>query len=80
MENKVKTTADDSISVDPLLLFQRLLIVGADTTDDLFSYELCSYPPALFNSPGYMLSRRSPILFGNSSLICRKVLQVFHQL
>nr|XP_054767556.1 uncharacterized protein LOC129274841 [Lytechinus pictus] len=39
--------------VDPQLLFQRLVAVSRERTDELplvFSHELCSYPPALFES------------------------------
>ena len=40
------------IQIDPLLLFQRLTTV-MQSSDDLelaFKHELCSYPPALFDS------------------------------
>ena len=42
----------DKIQIDPLLLFQRLTTV-MQSSDDLelaFKHELCSYPPALFDS------------------------------
>ena len=42
----------DRIQIDPLLLFQRLTTV-IQSSDDLelaFKHELCSYPPALFDS------------------------------
>ena len=42
----------DRIQIDPLLLFQRLTTV-MQSSDDLelaFKHELCSYPPALFDS------------------------------
>jgi hypothetical protein len=47
---------DEVVSVDPLLLFQRLVIAGTrcDRLPDIFRYELCSYPPALFESPDMM--------------------------
>ncbi|KAK3748685.1 hypothetical protein QZH41_018981, partial [Actinostola sp. cb2023] len=44
---------DDRVHVDPQLLFQRL-VIACNTTDDLedvFRYELCSYPAALFDTP-----------------------------
>jgi hypothetical protein len=49
---------DEVVSVDPLLLFQRLSTAGARCGDlqDVFTYELCSYPPALFESPDVMRS------------------------
>ncbi len=49
--NNVSIDKDD-VQVDPLLLFQRLITV-AQTSDELesaFRRELCSYPPALFDS------------------------------
>ena len=42
----------DRLQIDPLLLFQRLTTV-MQSSDDLelaFKHELCSYPPALFDS------------------------------
>ncbi len=38
--------------MDPQLLFQRLTIVSkpSDNFESLFKYELCSHPPALFDS------------------------------
>ena len=42
----------DKLQIDPLLLFQRLTTV-MHSSDDLelpFKHELCSYPPALFDS------------------------------
>ncbi|KAK3728716.1 hypothetical protein QZH41_001096 [Actinostola sp. cb2023] len=44
---------DNRVHVDPQLLFQRL-VIACNTTDDLedvFRYELCSYPAALFDTP-----------------------------
>ncbi|KAK3752452.1 hypothetical protein QZH41_013499, partial [Actinostola sp. cb2023] len=44
---------DDRVHVDPQLLFQWL-VIACNTTDDLedvFRYELCSYPAALFDTP-----------------------------
>ena len=45
------------ISVDPQLLFQRFIIAANCTYEDkqeLFRFELCSFPSALFNSPDFM--------------------------
>ncbi len=42
---------DEQVQVDPQLLFQRL-ITACKSVDDMesnFKYELCSYPPALFD-------------------------------
>ncbi|XP_046857710.1 uncharacterized protein LOC124451123 [Xenia sp. Carnegie-2017] len=47
------------VHLDPQLLFQRL-VLACNTVDDLeevFQYELCSYPAALFDSP---LTLRQP--------------------
>ena len=44
---------NDYIQVDPELMFQRLASFAAKSPDQLekaFGYELCSYPPALFDS------------------------------
>ncbi|KAK6178649.1 hypothetical protein SNE40_011177 [Patella caerulea] len=43
----------DMIQVDPQLMFQRLIATARNLNDDLtiiFKYELCSIPPALFDS------------------------------
>ena len=41
-----------SVQIDPQLLFQRLIVAAkaADNIENIFKYELCSYPPALFDS------------------------------
>ncbi len=41
---------DETIQVDTQLLFQRLITAGMQTDElpDLFTHEMCSYPPALF--------------------------------
>ena len=42
---------DQHLQVDPQLLFQRLIIASrsVDNKEEAFTYELCSYPPALFD-------------------------------
>ncbi len=47
--NKVKIR-EETIHIDPQLLFQRLVTVGRhnDNLEEVFQYELCSYPPSLF--------------------------------
>ncbi|XP_046863526.1 uncharacterized protein LOC124457296 [Xenia sp. Carnegie-2017] len=55
----VSKVENDQVHVDPQLLFQRL-VFARNTVDDLeevFQYELCSYPAALFDSP---LTLRQP--------------------
>ena len=47
----------EEFSIDPQLLFQRLVSVSdnsLDDTEDLFWFELCSHPSALFNSSGLL--------------------------
>ena len=41
-----------TVLIDPQLLFQRLTIAtkASDNIEDIFKYELCGYPPALFDS------------------------------
>ena len=58
---------DEVVSVDPLLLFQRLVSAGTrcDGLPTIFRYELCSYPPALFESPDLMRSGNKATLADN---------------
>ena len=54
MSSKTKIGRNNKIDIDPALLFQRLLVVANASTvspNDVFSYELCSYPPAIFETP-----------------------------
>ena len=50
----------EAVQVDPQLVFQRLGIVACNGDDaaEAFRYELCSYTPALFESPQLL---RQPI-------------------
>jgi len=51
------TIGGESISVDPQLLFQRLVTAARDLTEDtrdLFRYELCGHPSSLFEPSGLM--------------------------
>ena len=43
---------DEAVHIDPKLLFQRLVTAGKfnDSLAEVFQYELCSYPPALFEN------------------------------
>ena len=54
----------DTVTVDPQLIFQRLVAVGIRTEDvqSLFAYELCSPPPALFESSGLPLQANKAAL------------------
>jgi len=54
----------DQIQVDPQLLFQRLVIVAqkCDELELALKYELCSYPPALFDSSLLLSEAKKPAL------------------
>ena len=51
-ERRTVKVKGDSVKVDPLLLFQRLVTIGERMGEiaPLFSYKLCTYPAALFDS------------------------------
>lgn len=52
-QESVKFDKNETLKVDPLLLFQRLIVGathGAVTLEKALQYELCVYPPALFES------------------------------
>ena len=51
------TSQGEVITVDPQLLFQRLIVIANNTDlslDELFKYELSVYRPALFNKQGFL--------------------------
>ena len=52
------------VQIDPQLLFQRLTIAAktTDSMEDVFRYELCSYPPALFDSSLLLREPQKPQL------------------
>ena len=64
---------EDSIVVDPNLIFQRLASVAVKSGESLSNtlrHELCSYPPSLFDSVGIMKEPKKPQLADSlSSLI-----------
>ncbi|XP_072022088.1 uncharacterized protein [Amphiura filiformis] len=53
---------DDIFQVDPHLMFQRLVAIGRGRSEEqqqeIFKYELCSFPPALFESSGLPLEAK----------------------
>ena len=55
--------ADDQVQVHPQLLFQRL-IIACDNSQlkELFQYELCRYPTALFDSLFMLRQPQKPAL------------------
>ena len=52
------------VQIDPQLLFQRLTIAAksTDNLEDVFKYELCSFPPALFDSSLLLWEPQKPQL------------------
>ena len=65
LDHKTSIRIDNEvIQIDPLLLFQRLTLVArtTHTLENVFKYELCSYPPALFESPLLLLQAQKPVL------------------
>ena len=44
----------ETVQIDPQLLFQRLTIAGKSDLEDAMKFELCTYPPALFESADYL--------------------------
>ncbi|RUM44712.1 MAG: hypothetical protein DSY80_04115, partial [Desulfocapsa sp.] len=54
----------ESVKVDPQLLFKRLILVGERQEDlpSLFKYELCTHPPALFESASLPLQANKAVL------------------
>jgi len=57
-------TGKETVLIDPQLLFQRLSTAGSrcDDLTDVFKYELCSYPPALFQTIDVLLEADKPAL------------------
>ncbi|KAK3754659.1 hypothetical protein QZH41_003875 [Actinostola sp. cb2023] len=55
---------NDLVQIDPQLLFQRLILAceGPDELAAVFRYELCSYPPALFDPSLMMRQPQKPVL------------------
>ena len=53
-----------TVQVDPQLLFQRLKVAAKaiDNLEAVFKYELCSYPPALFDSSLLLREPQKPML------------------
>ena len=65
MESKCSVEIGDRIvSVDPQLLFQCFNIAGSmcENLSDVFTYELCSFPPVLFETANVLLPAYKPSL------------------
>ena len=56
--------SEDTVPVDPQLLFQRLVVVATQTgqLEVAFKYELCSYPASLFEAKSILLEANKPTL------------------
>ena len=57
-------TVKESVLIDAQLLFQRVSTAGSHCDDltDVFKCELCSYPPALFQTSYILLEADKPAL------------------
>lgn len=63
MRSSVRIDGNE-IQVEPQLLFQRLVIVAekCDVLKSALKYELCSYPPSLFDSSLLLHEAKKPAL------------------
>ena len=66
---------DEHVQVDSQLLFQRLITAGERCGDLplLFMHEMCSYPTALFESPGLMRISNKSLLADSIWNICPSI-------
>ncbi|KAG1650842.1 hypothetical protein GQR58_027696 [Nymphon striatum] len=64
MSTSVVKINNEAIHIDSQLLFQRLITAGtrADQLQDIFKFELCSYPPAIFEAKHVMRPANKPAL------------------
>ena len=55
---------NETIQIDPQVLFQRLITAGTrnDQLEEIFQFELCSYPPAIFEARHVMRPANKPAL------------------
>ena len=65
--SKVSLSKEEEVETDPQLLFQRLCVLcnkesSADQQQEHFQYELCGFPPALFDSFGLPREAKKPAL------------------
>ena len=56
-----------AVRLDPQLLYQRLVVAAKAIVDieSVFKYELCSYPPALFDNHLLLREPQKPVLANN---------------
>ncbi|KAH3712649.1 hypothetical protein DPMN_072402 [Dreissena polymorpha] len=63
-KSKVKVNGE-TVHIDPQLLFQRLTAAADrlyDSQEEIFKYELCSFPSSLFESSGLLKQADKPSL------------------
>ena len=62
-DNSMKEN-EELVDIDPQLFFQRLTAVGDkfENTEEIFKYELCSYPALLFDFPLLLREATNPEL------------------
>lgn len=63
-KSTLKLNDEETVKIDPQLLFQRLVIAGtqAEQLPEALEYELCGYPPALFETRNVLLPANKPQL------------------
>ena len=55
---------NETIQIDPLLFFQRIVTAGMNSGElkTTFTFELCTYPPAMFENVHLMLiAQKAPL-------------------
>ena len=57
---------NETIQIDPQLLLHRLITAGTrnDQLEDIFQFEICTYPPAIFEARYIMRPANKPALVG----------------
>lgn len=63
-KSSLKLNDEETVKIDPQLLFQRLVIAGtqAKQLPQALEYELCGYPPALFETRNVLYLANKPQL------------------
>ena len=62
MQTTGVTIGEETINIDPQVLIQRLIAIKNhhECSAELFKYELCSHPPALFDRYGLPREANKP--------------------
>ena len=65
---------NETIQIDPQLLFQRLIAAGTRNyqLEEIFQFELCSYPPAIFEARYVMRPANKPALADSTRALMPK--------